>query len=590
MSSEIANKLSEQTKGLVSRFEGRMTKFRGRDDLLGLLRPLEKSAADEFARTYFGEGEHTAIGIDGSRAFDERLQMMLFYANATGYTCPFRVGDRITFDLAKAKRGVRLSATAAIPLWAEDFSDVLPDMPEIELELEYSMERIPNAFMTLAEIYLATRAVESARIIFMDRPLSGTYSTLARDARLLMRKGFTNLGKLTRSPGQNTIMDLSLATTLGAPFMTIPSRKKYTTHRILRELMKEDLTGEELMSRLSISERQLSSATKRLKKYDEGYKGELFEEVGPGRLKLREGASGYWKRSVELATRYTDRVYEAGESPLNVGDDEWLTILDVNTIALVLLIRLCELSVDKKVLLIGLAKDTTATDIHRAVLPFAVKNEMVRLRAPPPSLKNDKAFLSILSAMNRGLEIPWRTAGYDSAFSTMVATPSGDEFKPARKVVSREELFVRGFFQSRSLGSSGKIRSQVFLFDRAFDSQLDSGDVGAVEVKEISGPTMVTPYFEGKETSAMSNLILRILAITDNPEVYEAFGHNQLLYLADKAVKAEIRLMRSSLRGVADLRLGSISKREQVYGIMTPYREQRAGTEASRMREASRVE
>ena len=54
----------------------------------------------------------------------------------------------------------RLSASAAIPLWAEDFSDVLPDMPEIELELEYSMERIPNAFMTLAEIYLATRATE----------------------------------------------------------------------------------------------------------------------------------------------------------------------------------------------------------------------------------------------------------------------------------------------------------------------------------------------------------------------------------------------------------------------------------------------
>jgi hypothetical protein len=46
--------------------------------------------------------------------------------------------------------------------------------------------------------------------------------------------------------------------------------------------------------------------------------------------------------------------------------------------------------------------------------------------------------------------------------------------------------------------------------------------------------------------------------------------------------------MRSSLRGVADLRLGSISKREQVYGIMTPYRDQRAGSEASRMREASR--
>jgi len=82
--------------------------------------------------------------------------------------------------------------------------------------------------------------------------------------------------------------------------------------------------------------------------------------------------------------------------------------------------------------------------------------------------------------------------------------------------------------------------------------------------------------------------MLRVLSLTDNPEVYEAFGHNQLLYLADKAVKSEIRLMRSSLRGVADLRLGAIAKREQVYGIMTPYRDQRSEAEASRMREASR--
>ena len=73
MSSDIANKLSEQTKGLVSRFEGRMTRFGGRDDILGMLRPLDLEAADSFAREYFGEGEHIAIGIDGSRDFDERL-------------------------------------------------------------------------------------------------------------------------------------------------------------------------------------------------------------------------------------------------------------------------------------------------------------------------------------------------------------------------------------------------------------------------------------------------------------------------------------------------------------------------------------
>ncbi|MDA4114299.1 MAG: hypothetical protein OK474_09655 [Thaumarchaeota archaeon] len=589
MSSEIADKLSEQTRGLVSRFEGRVARFAGRGDLLGLLRPLDREAADDFARSYFGVGEHLAIGIDGSRDFDERLQMMLFYANATGYSCSFYVGEEMTFDLARATRGLRLSASAAIPLWAEDFSDVLPDLPEVELELEYSMQRIPNSFMTLAELYLGIKATEKAKIVFMDRPLSGTYSTLARDARLLMKRGSTGLSRLPGQENRDTMMDLTLAINIGAPLLALPSRRRFATHRAIRELIRGELSRADLAARLSLDERQLSGVVKSLKRLDDKHAGGLLEDVDGGTIKLREGVKDYWNHSVALAESYAQRVYERGEPSLNLGGDEWLTILDVNTISLIMLQRLCQLSLQRKVVLVGIAKDTTATDISRAVLPFAESKGMVRLGSPAPGLNNDRAFLSVLSGMNREFQIPWRTAGYDSAFSTIFAPRGGEgRFMPARKVVSREELFVRGYFQSRSLGSSGKIRSQVFLFDRTFDPASDAGSLSSLEIEESSGPTTITPYYESDQLSPSSNLILRILSLTDNPEVYEAFGHNQLLYLADKAVKSEIRLMRSSLRGVADLRLGAIAKREQVYGIMTPYRDQRSEAEASRMREASR--
>ena len=588
MSSEIANKLSDQTKGLVNRFEGRVAGFGDREDILGLLRPLDREGGQDFAREYFGEGEHLAIGIDGSRDFDERLQMMLFYANATGYSCPFHVGETTAFELAKSRREGRLSASAAIPLWAEDFSDVLPDLPEIELELEYSMQRIPNSFMTLAELYLGTKAMDKARIIFMDRPLSGTYSTLARDARLLMKIGATNLSMMPGQAHRNTMMDLSLALNIGPPFRPIPNRRRYAPHRILRALMDGELSRGELARTLSLDDRQLVSGLKSLKKFDEKYSGRLLEDEG-SMIRLRKGVKDFWVSSVSLAERYAERVYDRGESPLNVGGDEWLTILDVNTIALVLLERLCELSIRRKVLLIGIAKDTTATDINRAVLPFAESSGLLHLKSRPPGLNNDRAFLSILGAMNRELQIPWRTAGYDSAFSTIFAPRGGGKFRAARRVVSREELFVRGYFQSGTLGNRGRIRSQVFLFDRVFDPPSDSGSLSTMEVEESHRATVVTPYYESGEPCPVSNLVLYILSLTDNPEVYEAFGHNQLLYLADKAVKSEIRLMRSSLKGVADLRLGAISKREQVFGITTPYRDQRSGAEASRMREASRA-
>jgi len=588
LSSEIANKLSEQTKGLVSRFEGRVSGFAGRGDLLELLRPLDRDAAEEFAREYFGEGEHLATGIDGSRDFDERLQMMLFYANATGYSCPFSVGRQISFDLARASRDGRLSASAAIPLWAEDFSDVLPDLPEVELELQYSMERIPNAFMTLAELYLGTKATQRARIIFMDRPLSGTYSTLGRDARLLVKTGSINLSKLPGQEGRDTLLDLNLASIIGPPTYVLPGRRRFATLRAIRELMKGELTRGELASRLALDERQLSSTLRALKRFDQRHGGRLLENIDSGAIKLREGVRDYWENAVALAEGYALRVYERGDPPLNLGGDDWLTILDVNTISFIMLQRLSELAVQRKVILVGIAKDTTATDIGRAVLPFAAEKGFVHLKSKSPGLNNDRAFLSVLSAMNHEFKIPWRTAGYDSAFSTIFAPRGGGMFRPAKKVVSREELFVRGYFQSGSLGNRGRIRSQVFLFDRVFDPASDTGSLRSLEVEESSGATVVTPYFESGAQSPVSNLILHVFSLTHNPEVYEAFGHNQLLYLADKAVKAEIRLMRSSLRGVADLRLGAISKREQVYGIMTPYRDQRSEAEASRVREASR--
>ena len=77
-------------------------------------------------------------------------------------------------------------------------------------------------------------------------------------------------------------------------------------------------------------------------------------------------------------------MYERGEPPLTLGGDEWLTILDVNTVSLIMLQRLCQPSIQRKVMLVGIAKDTTATDISRAVLPFAESKGMVHLRSGPP--------------------------------------------------------------------------------------------------------------------------------------------------------------------------------------------------------------
>ncbi len=584
MSSRIAEELSTQTRDLAARFEERADSFVGRTDLIKLIRPLDGKSADRFLREFLGNGEHIATGIDGSMDFDERLQMMLFYSNAAAYSCPFSVGDLTDVDLDSSKREATLTATAAIPLWAEDLGTVFSLEPEIDLELEHSMERIPNSFMALGELYLATKACEKSRLILLDRPLSGTYSTLARDSRNLLKTGESKLVKW--SGGKVSLLDLYLGIQIGAPQMPLPTRGRFLAGSIIRELTGGRRTIQDLSTSLKAGEPEVRRAGKKILDVSRRYGDELLADYSSSSLSLNENVSGYWDRVSSLAEAYAQAVFESRRHPLALGGDEYLTILDVNTISLFLLELLYAKARGGNILVVGIAKDTTATDISRAVIPFSLNKGLVALDSPPPRLKNDRAFLTILSSENASLRTPWRTVGYDSAFSTIVSIRG--EFIGARKTVSRERLFVRSFFQLRSLRSDPSIRSQVFLFDRIYDDRFDSDSVRKLTVTENRIATEVEPYFEGNDGSALSNAVLRVLSFMDNPEVFEAFGHNQLLYLADKAVKADVRMLRGSLRGVADLRVGSLSRRKKIFGLVTSYREQRADAEQTRMRAGGR--
>ena len=582
LSSEMAADLSRQTRDLISRFEGRASSFSRRKDLAALTVMADPSLGERTASEIFGRGEHVATGIDGSMDFDERLQMILFYANATAYSCPFTVGERIRFDLASAHRDTKLAASAAVPLWAEDLSSVITSEPEIDIDLEHSMERIPNSFMTLGELYLAYLSCEGAKLVFLDRPMSGTYSTLARDARLMLKRGDNRLGKWSADHPFFSL-DAYLAVNLGAPSMVLPRRQRYLPFVLLRSLMESPGSVVELSVRLGTTESLTRRAAIQLARLDKRHGGVILADSSESHLQLRDGVAGYWNRVVSLSLNYAKDVFSCARHPLALKGDEYLTILEVNAVAFFLLEGVLEKARERGCLLIGIAKDTTATDVARSVLPFASAEGFVKLDSPAPLLKNDRAFLAILSAENPDILTPWRTMGYDAAFSTMVDLDN--ELRSARKVVSREELFVRSYFQLRTLRSDRTVRSQVFLFDRAFDPKYDSTAVRRFSVRENSGPAQIDGYFEGNDMSQLSNLALHILSMCDNPEVFEAFGHNQLLYLADKAVKAEVRMLRSSLRGVADLRVGGVTSRRKIFGLATPYRQQRAEAEHARMRQ-----
>jgi hypothetical protein len=135
-------------------------------------------------------------------------------------------------------------------------------------------------------------------------------------------------------------------------------------------------------------------------------------------------------------------------------------------------------------------------------------------------------------------------------------------------------------FQLRSLEAEEAVRSMVFMYDRPFSPTFDKlGD--PFSINDDSSTLTIKPVFEGQERSLLDDLILYLLSLMDNPEVLEAYGYNQLLYLADKAVKVEVEFMKSSLKTIAELELAPLASRRSLFTFRS-YRELRRILEASR--------
>jgi hypothetical protein len=204
---------------------------------------------------------------------------------------------------------------------------------------------------------------------------------------------------------------------------------------------------------------------------------------------------------------------------------------------------------------------------------------------PIPALKNDKVFLAIISSVNYdSLRTPWRTIAYDYSFSTMIE--ENGKLRALRRSIAREKMFIKSYFQTRTFHVDPVARSPVFAYDRFLYPKYDEEFIKDIPVEQMGTVTTVKIFLEAFGTNFLDNLILAILSKSDNPEVIEALGHNQLLFLADKAVKAEIKTMKGLLRGVADLELGTLARKERFFTITRRYRDQRQEMEFARQRAA----
>lgn len=602
-SSADARSLRRATRRVLDVFEDRVRRTSRLKFILKFFKLLDIDRCDLSLARFFND-DFKIVGVDGSYATEERLELLLLYVCAAGYSCWVKIGGgHVVFDVFKAVREDALRVSASIPLWLEDLPNVNPSSlgAASDFDVRRSIESVPYALMTLAELWLAYKAISNndVRVVLLDRLLSGTYGPASRDLRLLLRRGFTVLTGSPTPYGEVSMLDLHLAGFLGSGQTYVPPRGAYGAYALIKLLIdfkRKDraVRKSEIPALLGVSVAEAKRFLRRVRRLDEHYDGQLLEfDVDDRYLSVRGGVENYWKRVWFTTEKFIYRIFGGtSDHPLMIeGDNRWITTLDINALNVFLIHRLIDYAVGKGKLVIGIVKDTNATDVIRAVLPVWLKltNSSHSDNKLPSTLRSDRALLSMVSAANFDIiPTPWRSVEYDACFATMIRDEECDKLnviaRAARKTVFREQLFIRGYFQLRSLKSDPSIRSAVFLYDRPFSPKFDSKLVVNFNCLERNGASVVKPFLEVRGRSFIGNLVLYILSQCDNPNVIEEMGHNHLLFLADKLVKVWVKRAKTMLRGIANLDLISVTSKYKAYFSSRRFRDIRSEAERTRER------
>ncbi len=585
--------LRQHVKSLLKEFGERIDELAA-TSLNQLFVVGDRARGAEALRRFLGSGRFRYGGIDGSLAVEERLEMLLFYVCASAFSGYVEVGEEILVDVSEAEQGASVEVSAAVPLWFEDLHHVSPALArgEWDFRLDRSISNIPNALMTFAELSVAKKLLDDGyRVVVFDGSLSGIFSYTSRDFRRVVGRGWSALEGLETPYGEISFIDVYLAGYFGDGSFYFPPRRRFLRMAVAAELIKEKEKGgeglrkHELAQKLGVSEDLVEKAIKRVVKTDERFGGKLLEQASMDYLEVRDEVLGYWDRVWSGVEQLYDRFFGGGfDYPFRIGD-KWVTTMDVNTLSLFTLFSICSQASRSRALVFGVVKDTSATDVSRSVVDALKIANRLPEEAELRWGKSDRSLLSMYSVVHRKeVSTPWRTLEYDSCFSTITAErrEEGVLLRAARRVVGREQLFVRAYFQLRSIGEEGVLRSPVFAYDRPLYPEYDSHHLVELEVSEEGKASALRAYLEDRGRACLGDAVLLLLSLSDNPNVIEALGHNYLLFIADKYVKALAKQARGFLAGVANLEIVPVASRRRAFFISRRFRDLRREIEKVR--------
>jgi hypothetical protein len=583
---------------------------------------FDRREACETAKEFFGASTVRFAGVDGTMYSRPLFDLVIFFGGAcasTG-TITFQEEDDpvVEYDERTIKQAAGVSCV--VPVYVNEVPDIDQTFFEDEQPGEINPNKpltdqsivnnatIANWIMTFAEYYLAyklaTDPEQNIRIIFLDRSLSIERASLIYDTakRDLWKTKSSIIGYRIGTDEPIDVNDLTIGRqcvcnqALGLP----PPRADYLSYAIIQSTKRKGpLTEKQMLTELGITDEKRAKRVKRYVKrlVDEGIlteKNEVFA-LNPKyattserirKLVVSMGDRFFFTKTLETETSTVMKI-------LKDGKEHWVTTVDIAFLTLFTLHMLMEECWERRILLVGITKDTAARDFKRQLIPIMYNEGLIETSVSNVEFEKlpntDRMILQSASVFNpEEIKPPWSLVEYDSAFRTMVPDRQnrrGYVSGAIKNRMSLEKTFVKTYVQLSQAKTDPMLRSNVLLIDRLVYPEYDYRPENVAEFwNEFGGakePVEVILFMNKNVPNRLQNMTMTALVAMAPLSIPEAFGHNKPLFIADKIAKWNYSQFKCVVDTTADWILNNHKLRRFVF-YMSTFRERRATVEAAR--------
>ncbi|MCP1662465.1 hypothetical protein J2T61_001145 [Methanocalculus sp. AMF5] len=502
------------------------------------------------AEKFFETSDIPFVAIDASCHKQQSSDFLSIYGGAYGSkgTVSLSSGEgKIKYQRWEMNKDVSMVAFVPIPpdvMHVED--DDSDDVPQVLSDTEVGeLSSLHTKIMQLAEIYLAyslaNSGIDRPRLILIDNSISGIMgNTSFSPDRVKMIKGDFDGESLSKA-------DLQIA--LAHPInlsMNVPSSKRFQPHfRLIAEateqskktISQNDIKDFAFFKEGATTLQDLGAGT-----YNEQIKSFTFQ-IDPRRS---------WSKTKVIFENICEKLFRDKDPNAmmyklsNKDKQEYFTVRDIVFLTGVGIRALIELCWRRKILLIGVVKDSSTKFWYRNYLGTFCHREKQDVIDHYKIPLTDRSIIELLPNIDTSILAPWGTVEFDSCFMTLHAEKEANEDKWTVKgyhtargleVTRPERLFLRSLMQF-FLSEDKNIVSHAIFIDRLAYPGWDDKDALEFNIETSFGIMKPLLYTSNEKIPRLQLLSMYLMSVLVRNHFPEALGYPDPLHQADWGAKS----------------------------------------------------